>query len=269
MNASEPAVSVRDRRFRFYWRMRDRIAPHLEFTQAIYERVLNDAVQMQRWLDVGCGHNLLPSWRAPQADRLVRSVRQVVGVDYDHAALVQHPNISQRVRADITTLPFRDGCFDVVTANMVLEHVKDPDQLLSEIYRVLAPGGIFLAHTPNLRGYATFLAWLIPEAVKPRLVRWLHGRAEADVYRTYYRINSEAAVRKAAARAGFSRVTVRHLVSDALLVMIPVLVVPELLMIRLLMTPPLRRFRVYLIAAMEKPAAPLPGMPPASGAGRA
>jgi SAM-dependent methyltransferase len=258
MNASQPAVSVRDRRFRFYWRMRDRIAPHLEFSQAIYERVLDDAVRMQRWLDVGCGHNLLPSWRAPQADRLVRSVRQLVGVDYDHA-----------VRADITTLPFRDGCFDVVTANMVLEHVKDPDQLLSEICRVLVPGGIFIAHTPNLRGYATFLAWLIPEAIKPRLVRWLHGRAEADVYRTYYRINSEAAVRKAAARAGFSRVTVRHLVSDALLVMIPVLVVPELLMIRLLMTPPFRRFRVYLIAAMEKPAAPLPGMPPASGAGKA
>jgi hypothetical protein len=66
-------------------------------------------------------------------------------------------------------------------------------------------------------------------------------------------------------------VTVRHLVSDAQLVMIPPLVVLELLMIRLLMTRPFRRFRIYLIAAMEKPADPLPGMQPAAaaGAGRA
>ena len=97
----------------------------------------------------------------------------------------------------------------------------------------------------------------------------VHGRAEADVYRTYYRINSEDALRQTAARAGFSRVTVRHLVSDAQLVMVPPLVVLELLMIRLLMTRPFRRFRIYLIAAMEKPAAPLPAMQPAAGAGRA
>jgi ubiquinone/menaquinone biosynthesis C-methylase UbiE len=271
MNATQPTVSLRDRRFRFYWRMRAHIAPRLEFSQAIYERVLADAVPSRRWLDVGCGNKLLPAWRAPQAERLVRSVKHVVGVDYDHESLTQHRNISERVRADITTLPFRDGSFDVVTANMVLEHVKDPDRLLSEIFRVLAPGGVFIAHTPNLRGYATVLARLLPEAVKPRIVGWLHGRAEADVYRTYYRINSESALRQTAARAGFSRVTVRHLVSDAQLVMIPPLVVLELLMIRLLMTRPFRRFRIYLIAAMEKPADPRPGMQPAAaaGAGRA
>jgi len=266
MNATQPTLSLRDRRFRFYWRMRGHIAPRLEFSQAIYERVLADAVPAQRWLDVGCGNKLLPSWRAPQAERMVRSVKHVVGVDYDHESLAQHRNINQRVRADITTLPFRDGYFDVVTANMVLEHVKDPDQLLREIYRVLAPGGMFIAHTPNLNGYATVLARLVPEAIKPRVVGWLHGRAEADVYRTYYRINSEAALRETGARAGFSRVTVRHLVSDAQLVMIPPLVVLELLMIRLLMTRPFRRFRIYLIAGMEKPAASVPPMQPAAGA---
>lgn len=268
MSVTQPTVSLRDRRFRFYWRVRGRIAPRLEFSQAIYERVLEDAVRSQgRWLDMGCGNKLLPSWRAPQAERLVRSVKQMVGVDYDHASLRQHRNISQRVRADVTTLPFRDGAFDVVTANMVLEHVKDPDQLFREICRVLAPGGVFIAHTPNLRGYATMLARAIPEAVKPRLVGWLHGRAEADVYRTYYRVNTEAALRHTAARAGFSRVTVRHLVSDAQLIMIPALVVLELMVIRLLMTRPFRRFRIYLIAEMEKPAGPPPALHPAVRAG--
>jgi len=48
--------------------------------------------------------------------------------------------------------------------------------------------------------------------------------------------------------------------------MIPPLVVLELLMIRLLMTRPFRRFRIYLIAGMEKPAASVPPMQPAAGA---
>jgi len=249
------ALTARDRCWRFYWRMRGHIAPQLEFSQAIYERALADTVAGQRWLDVGCGHALLPSWRAPQAERLVRSVKQVVGADVDHDSLKAHPNIRQRVRSDGQTLPFRDGSFDVVTANMVLEHVEDPHRLLSEVYRVLAPGGVFLAHTPNLRGYATLLATLIPGGVKPRLASWLHGRAEADVFRTHYRINSEAAIRRAASHAGFADVTVRHLVSDAQLVMVPPLVVFELLLIRLLMTRPLRRFRMYVIASMRKPIA--------------
>ena len=254
MNATATAATVRQRRFDFYWRMRARIAPRLEFSQAIYERVLRETVAGRgRWLDLGCGHQLLPSWRAAEAERLARSVGQLVGADYCLDSLRQHGNINQRVRADITSLPFRDGAFDVVTANMVLEHVKDPAQLFQEISRVLAPGGIFVAHTPNRGGYATVLARLVPEVVKPRLVGWLHGRPESDVFRTYYRVNTERALEQAASAAGLGAVKVRHLVSDAQLVMIPALVVLELLAIRLLMTRPFRRFRIYLIASMQKP----------------
>jgi ubiquinone/menaquinone biosynthesis C-methylase UbiE len=256
MSATGQAASVRERRFKFYWRMRDRIAPQLEFSQAIYERVVSQtAAGKGRWLDVGCGHQLLPDWRAPEAERLARSVKHLVGVDYCHESLTQHENIRDRVRANITSLPFRDGAFDLVTANMVLEHVRNPQHLFSEISRVLAPGGVFLSHTPNLWGYATVLARLVPEAIKPRVVGWLHGRAEADVFRTHYKVNTEAAMREAASRAGFTRVRVTHLVSDAQLVMVPSLVVLELLAIRLLMTRPFRRFRMYLITSMQKPAA--------------
>lgn len=42
-------------------------------------------------------------------------------------------------------LPFSDAGFDVVLARAVLHHTKDLEQACSEFYRVLKPGGIFVA----------------------------------------------------------------------------------------------------------------------------
>jgi SAM-dependent methyltransferase len=42
---------------------------------------------------------------------------------------------------DGTNLPLMDSCLDTVTCNAVIEHVPDPAVLISEIYRVLKPGG--------------------------------------------------------------------------------------------------------------------------------
>jgi ubiquinone/menaquinone biosynthesis C-methylase UbiE len=45
------------------------------------------------------------------------------------------------VQALATALPFPDHSFDVVWSNYVLEHVAEPETMLSEIMRVLKPGG--------------------------------------------------------------------------------------------------------------------------------
>jgi SAM-dependent methyltransferase len=46
-----------------------------------------------------------------------------------------------QVRTDVTQLCFSDNCFDIVICNHVLEHVPEDGKALSEIYRVLKPGG--------------------------------------------------------------------------------------------------------------------------------
>ena len=47
------------------------------------------------------------------------------------------------VQADVTALPFEDGTFDAVTMSYGLRNVADYPKALSEIYRVLKPGGIW------------------------------------------------------------------------------------------------------------------------------
>jgi SAM-dependent methyltransferase len=51
-------------------------------------------------------------------------------------------------RIDLEDISFPDGHFDVVIANHVLEHVSDDARALSEILRVLRPGGQAVLQTP-------------------------------------------------------------------------------------------------------------------------
>jgi len=54
-----------------------------------------------------------------------------------------------RIVADGQQLPVADASFDGVFSINVLEHVPDPPLLMAEAARVLVPGGLFLAVTPN------------------------------------------------------------------------------------------------------------------------
>ncbi|WP_456377087.1 class I SAM-dependent methyltransferase [Lutibacter sp.] len=53
------------------------------------------------------------------------------------------------VKADICDLPFKENTFDIVFANHVLEHIKDDKKAMSELYRVLKPGGMGIFQIPQ------------------------------------------------------------------------------------------------------------------------
>ena len=57
-------------------------------------------------------------------------------------------------KIDVTQIPYADAAFDWVLCNHVLEHVPDDRKALSELFRVLKPGGRTVLQTP----YAEHLA---------------------------------------------------------------------------------------------------------------
>lgn len=91
-----------------------------------------------RVLDLGCGVGHSYHLLAP---------RTTVGVDIDPGALEGQER--ETVVADMRDLPFADGEFPSVLSVQSLEHVADPESVLSEVVRVLQPGGVAIFITPN------------------------------------------------------------------------------------------------------------------------
>jgi ubiquinone/menaquinone biosynthesis C-methylase UbiE len=241
--------------FNLYWKMERALVPELKYCQYIYEEVLSAKVRNDiKWLDLGCGHQVLPAWRFEQEKKIVASAGMVVGIDADLPSVEKHRSVRLKLVGNISALPFRDGSFDLITANMVVEHLDNPALQFREVSRVLKPGGMFVFHTPNARGYSTLLARVLPESLKLALVRVLQGRPSEDVFRTFYRANTEADIHRLARAAGFGPPETRLVASTAELAVIPPLAFLELLWIKLLLTKGFRSLRTNLIVILAKQA---------------
>jgi glycosyltransferase involved in cell wall biosynthesis len=113
-----------------------------ETSHAILERWLADTPP-SKVLDLGCSSGEL-------ATRLRKLGHHVTGVDS-----IEHPGVTEAVDefvlGDLSQgLPATvTGPFDVVLAADVLEHVPHPHEVLSNIRRVLAPGGRVMVSVPN------------------------------------------------------------------------------------------------------------------------
>ncbi len=91
-------------------------------------------------LDIGCGNGRLMS-------HLNERGMAFVGLDSSSRMLasVHGP----RVLGDAAQLPFRSGSLGSVAALYMLYHLPDPRLAIAESYRVLRPGGLFVASTPS------------------------------------------------------------------------------------------------------------------------
>ena len=73
---------------------------------------------------------------------------QIIGLDIDFKALGYCQDLTT-IRADaLDKLPFADGVFDAIILLDVLEHISDTTVLVSEVARVLRPGGTVLVMVP-------------------------------------------------------------------------------------------------------------------------
>lgn len=90
-------------------------------------------------LDFGCGSK-------PYASLFTGAVNYI-GVDIETSGH-NHSSSQVDIFYDGKTLPFPEQRFDVVVSFEVFEHLFNPDQMLSEIMRVLKPGGAFLLTIP-------------------------------------------------------------------------------------------------------------------------
>lgn len=157
------------------------------YAQALWEAVPRDGV----WVDLGAGSRIHGGWIGPSPEALRSSVRALVGVDLVGPHLRAHPHLTGGAIAEGEALPFRNGSVDLVSANMVLEHLTDPAAVFREVARVLRPGGAFVFVTPNrAHPVIRLLSVLLRPSARRLLARVVEsGRAPDRVFLTHYRAN--------------------------------------------------------------------------------
>src|SRR5258708_2545270 len=74
-----------------------------------------------------------------------KKLRSCPNLDYTSADL---DSPLAMVKVDITNIPYAENTFDVILCSHVLEHIPDDHQAMSELYRVLKPGGWALILVP-------------------------------------------------------------------------------------------------------------------------
>ena len=99
-----------------------------------------------RILEDGCGVGMY-------LGRLARGAQAVIGLEIEHERGLEARALVERVVCGAgESLPFPADHFDLVLSHEVIEHVQDDRAAVTEIVRVLRPGGRLALFCPN-RGY--------------------------------------------------------------------------------------------------------------------
>ena len=156
-----------------------------------FQHMFQQRERQQAWLahgqqtaiDIGCGTGggLLA---------LAQDYEQVMGLDISLPSLIIARKVIEEagltnvrlVQASAHHLPILDGAFDYATAINVLEHIFTPEQMLSEVRRVLKINGVFAGDSRNrfdlfFREPHVGLRWVgfLPRRWMARYVRWRIG----------------------------------------------------------------------------------------------
>ncbi len=139
--------------------------------------------------------------------------------------IAEHAEVARRrgvlvVEADLEDgLPYDDDSFDVVTANQVIEHLRGTDRFLSEVRRVLRPGGLACISTNNLASWHNVIALTLgfqpnpmhvsDEVIVGSPLNPEHGRRHEDAGRVHLRLFTGRGLSELAAHHGLRTVAMR------------------------------------------------------------
>ncbi len=158
-----------------------KIFPAYRHRWEIYNELLRKNINNETvWLDVGCGNNEYVSDYGSNA-------KDALGID-----IIDYDNRENApfLKSDIRKIPLPSAYANFITLRMVAEHLERIPEDLSEVDRLLAPGGILVILTTNIWSPLIFLPRLLSFRLKKWLILKFFGAESDEVFPTYHRFNS-------------------------------------------------------------------------------
>jgi SAM-dependent methyltransferase len=175
----EQSYWTSDSRYRKFQDYAGALAALRDWYQGFFRLVDRDLPKPGRALDAGCGHGAI-------VYELLDRGWDAYGFDMSKWLIEQARNFSTQAAqrfsvGELPDVPIQ-GSFDLITCVEVLEHVPDPQAVLSALRERLRPGGRLIATTPNLR---PLIPWWDAETIDPTHVSvhdpgWWRATLEAS-----------------------------------------------------------------------------------------
>ena len=139
----------------------------------------------------------------PRSNEVQKSLHLGMTDELISTTMSRRTNLERYVFDDMTKSSLPDAAYDAVLAVEVIEHVPEDDRFVEQIARVLKPGGVFVATTPN----GECIANTNPDHVRHYTRDQLHTLVSRHFPKvdTYY-----AVVNSAAHKAGLWSWSPRH-----------------------------------------------------------
>lgn len=130
-----------------------KITSNSDFLSKMYHKLTNISTkklkeipninQASNILDIGCGTGETLYY----IKKFLNPKIELYGVDLDKNPELDVNVVFDYCDIDNQKLPFEENTFDIVISNFVIEHLKNPQNLFLEAFRVLKPSGFFYCST--------------------------------------------------------------------------------------------------------------------------
>lgn len=133
--------------FDYFEAMPDAASQHenRRLREMILSQIPDDATKI---LDVGCGSAWLAAYYVDNTEKIT-VYSMDISLENPTRALKEYPFERHfAIVADVYALPFRENTFDCIIAAEVMEHTPDPKLFITNLLRILKPGGTLIVTTP-------------------------------------------------------------------------------------------------------------------------
>jgi len=194
-------------------------------------------------LDAGCGEKGLISEFKPY-------IKKIIGVDINKKSLENNLIVDQKILSDLSSIPIKDQSIDVITAEFILEHLKDPNKVFQEFSRILKPNGSLIFVTPNILNPIMIISKILPLGFH-KVFRKKLLKKEGDSHYTYYSANTYRKLKKIGIKNNFE-IEIKRSGSPEYIGFCKPLMLPAVVIEKVISNKPLHPLKIYLVGHFSK-----------------